>query len=74
MLLKRPLLRVKARHRLNEPERKLLVHIVMLQSRRPHERAVLADHGVNAPKILFHEGIALGNGVIVFHNHFFLSL
>ena len=74
MLLKRSLLRGKACHRLDEPESKLLVHIVIFQLCRPHQRTVLSDHGVTAPKLLFHEDIALGNGVIVFHNHFSLSL
>ena len=73
MLLKRSLLRIKARHGLDKPERKLLVHIVVLQMGRPQQLAVLSDHGVDAPKILFHELISLGEGVIVVHVHF-LSL
>ena len=73
MLLKRSLLRVKARHGLDEPERKLLVHIVLFQLCRPHQRTVLSDHGVDAPKMLFHEGIALSDGIVVVHVHF-LSL
>ena len=73
VLLKRPLLRVKARHGLDEPERKLLVHIVIFQMCRPHQRTVLPDHGVDAPKVLFHELISLREGVIVVHVHF-LSL
>ena len=73
MLLKRSLLRVKARHGLDEPKRKLLVHIVIFQLCRPHQRTVLPDHGVDTPKILFHELISLGKGVIVVHVHF-LSL
>lgn len=73
MLLKRTLLRVKASHGPDEPERKLLVHVVILQPSRPHERAVLPDHGIDAPKILLHKGIALGDGIVVVHVHF-LSL
>ena len=73
MLLKRSLLRVKACHRLDEPESKLLVHIVIFQLCRPHQRTVLSDHGVDAPKMLFHEGIALSDGIVVVHVHF-LSL
>ena len=73
MLLKRSLLRVKSCHRLDELESKLLLHIVIFQLCCPHQRTVLSDHGVDAPKILFHELISLGEGVIVVHVHF-LSL
>ena len=73
MLLKRTLLRVEAGNSPDEPERKLLVHIVILQPGRPHERAVFPDYGVDAPKILLHKGIALGDGIVVVHVHF-LSL
>lgn len=73
MLLKRTLLRVKAGHSPDEPKRQLLVHIVILQPGCPHERAVFPNHGVDAPKILFHKGIALDDGIVVVHVHF-LSL
>lgn len=73
MLLKCALLGIKASHGSDEPKRQLLVHIVILQPGRPHKRAVLPDHSVDAPKILLHKGIALGDGIIVVHVHF-LSL
>ena len=61
VLLKRPLLRVKAYHCFDEPESKLLVHIVIFQPSRSHERAILTDHAVDAPKICFHNGVALSD-------------
>ena len=44
-----------------EPESKLLVHIVIFQPSRSHERAILTDHAVDAPKICFHNGVALSD-------------
>ena len=73
VLLKSSLLRVEARHGLDKPECKLLVHIVVLQMGRPQQLAVLPNYGVDAPKVLFYELISLREGVIVVHVHF-LSL
>ena len=73
MLLKCALLGIKTGHGPDEPKRKLLVHVVILQPGHPHERAVLPNHGIDAPKILLHKGIALGDSIVVVHVHF-LSL
>ena len=73
VLLQASLFRGIARYSLDKPQGKLLVHIVIFQLCRPHQRTVLPDHGVDTPKILFHELISLGKGVIVVHVHF-LSL
>ena len=66
VLLQVSLIRIIAGNGLDEPNGKLLVHIVILQPRRPHQRAVFLNDAVDAPKMVFHDGIALSNGVIVF--------
>ena len=61
VLLQASLFRVIARYSLDKPQGKLLVHIVIFQPSRSHERAILTDHTVDAPKIRFHNGVALSD-------------
>ena len=67
MLLQIAFFRVIRHDRLDEPQRKLLVHVVRIQLRRTDERAVLLHDSLDAPQMVFHDGVSLRNGEIVFH-------
>ena len=61
VLRQRPFVRVKASHGLDKPGSKLLVHIVIIQLRRFHQRAVLPDYGVDAPQMFLHDSVTLSD-------------
>ena len=68
VLFQLALLRVKARHTGNQPEGKLLVHVVAIQMSGANQGVVLPDYPVDAVEMFLYDTVALGDRVIVFHN------
>ncbi len=67
MLLQFTLLGIEARDGPNEPDGELLVHVIIVQTRRAHQRTVLADNPVDAPEMFLYDTVALGDRIVVFH-------
>ena len=70
MCLQGTLVRVEMIHAADQPNRQILVHIIVLQVGRPHQRPVAADYLVDDRQVLFHNAVAFRNRIVMFHDAF----